>query len=274
MKRTLVVLALLLLAGCGQKEDHAWLGYAEGDNAFVAAPQAGWIGRMTVNRGDWVHRGQLLFTLDSQAQTATRDQAVAAIANARGQLVEAQATLALNEKELARQAGLMRANAGTKQNYDIAKANRETAAARVRQIEAEIAQNEATLSGAAYQLSQRDVVSLTDGRVQDVYFRTGEYAAAMTPVVSVLPPENVYVRFFVPENEFSRVRLGQRVAISCDGCAKGMTARVAFIAQQEEFTPPVVFSVDSRQKLVFKIEARVPGGLKLNPGQPVDVRPL
>ena len=96
----------------------------------------------------------------------------------------------------------------------------------------------------------------------------------MTPVVSILPPENIYVRFFVPETQFAQLRLGQRVAISCDGCRPGLTARVAFIAQQQEFTPPVIFSNGSREKLVFKVEARVPGGLKLNPGQPVQVRPL
>ena len=96
----------------------------------------------------------------------------------------------------------------------------------------------------------------------------------MTPVVSILPPGNVYVRFFVPETEFSKVRLGQKVTVHCDGCTKDITATVSFIAAQEEFTPPVIFSIGSREKLVFKIEARAPGGLKLNPGQPVDVRPL
>jgi HlyD family secretion protein len=96
----------------------------------------------------------------------------------------------------------------------------------------------------------------------------------MTPVVSILPPKNIYVRFFVPETEFAHVKLGQRVSIGCDGCAAGITATVTFIAQQEEFTPPVIFSIGSREKLVFKLEARAPGGLKLNPGQPVQVRPL
>ncbi len=152
---------------------------------------------------------------------------------------------------------------------------RSLAAAQIGQIDAQIAQARAGLTGAAcYQLSERDVVSRTHGRVEDVFFRTGEYAPAMTPVVSVLPPANIYVRFFVPEGEFAHVKLGQRVAISCDGCAQNITATVTFIAQQQEFTPPVIFSIGSREKLVFKVEARAPGGLRLNPGQPVEVRPL
>jgi HlyD family secretion protein len=273
MKRMLIVLCLML-AGCGEKQNDAWLGYAEGDNAFIAAPQAGWLARVTVKRGDAVKTGDLLFTLDDTAQASLRDQANAAIALAAAQRVAAQANLALTQKELARQANLLAEKAGTKQAYDVAKASYDTAAAQGSQIDAQAAQARAGLSNAAYQLSERDVVSRTTGRVEDVFFRTGEYAPAMTPVVSILPPENVYVRFFVPESQFAHLRLGQRVAISCDGCTPGLTATITFIAQQQEFTPPVIFSIGSREKLVFKVEARAPGGLRLNPGQPVDVRPL
>jgi HlyD family secretion protein len=273
MKRVLLALCLLL-AGCGQKEDTAWLGYVEGESAFIAAPQAGWVARVAVRRGDWVKRGDLLFALDDTNQAAARDQATAAIGVAQGQLVAAKANLVLTQKELVRQANLLAEKAGTKQAYDVAKAGYDSAAAQVSQIEAQIAQARASLTGAAYQLSERDVIARTTGRVEDVFFRAGEYAPAMTPVVSVLPPENIYVRFFVPESELSRVKLGRRVAIGCDGCPQKIAATVTFIASQEEFTPPVIFSIGSREKLVFKIEARAPGGLKLNPGQPVDVRPL
>jgi len=275
MKRAIVFAGLLLLASCGRDDGpHPWLGYVEGEDAFIAAPQAGWVARLAVKRGDAVKAGDLLFTLDDTNQASARDQANAAIAVAQGQLAAAKANLVLTQKELARQAALLAAQAGTKQAYDVAKAAYDSAAAQVAQIEAQIAQARASLTGAAYQLSERDVIARTTGRVEDVYFRTGEYAPAMTPVVSVLPPENIYVRFFVPEGEFAHVRLGQRVAISCDGCAQNIVAMITFIAQQEEFTPPVIFSIGSREKLVFKLEARAPGGLRLNPGQPVDVRPL
>jgi len=267
------MLVVLVAAACGKESDSAWLGYAEGDNAFVAAPQAGWVARMAVQRGDAVKPGQLLFTLDDTSQASARDQALAAIALADGQMSEAQASLELARKQLERQSGLLRAGAGTKQNYDVAKANYDQAVARVAQIGAQAAQARAALANARYQLSERDVIARTPGRVEDVFFRAGEYAPSMTPVISILPPENVYVRFFVPETQFAQVKLGQKVAISCDGCAPGITATISFIAQREEFTPPVIFSIGSREKLVFKIEARAPGGLKLNPGQPVQVRP-
>ncbi|MEI9990350.1 MAG: efflux RND transporter periplasmic adaptor subunit [Rhizomicrobium sp.] len=275
MKHALMLAVLLLLAGCGGDDDKpAWLGYVEGEDAFIAAPQAGWVARVAVRRGDAVRTGDLLFTLDDTNQASARDQANAAIAVAQGQLAAAKANLVLAQKQLVRQANLLAEQAGTKQAYDVAKATYDSAGAQVAQIEAQIAQARASLAGAAYQLSERDVIARTTGRVEDVYFRAGEYAPAMTPVVSVLPPQNVFVRFFVPEGQLAHVKLGQRVAISCDGCARSIAATITFIAQQEEFTPPVIFSVGSREKLVFKLEARVPGGIRLNPGQPVDVRPL
>jgi HlyD family secretion protein len=274
MKTRLFGLALIvLLAGCSKSDDSAWLGYAEGDYAFVSAPLAGWVTSVKVQRGDWVKNGDLLFTLDDPSQVAARDSALAAIAQAQGQMAQAEANLDLAKKQLVRQEGLLRANATSKQAYDLAKSSRDSAAAQVSQIAAAENQARAALANAHYQLSQREVVSRTMGRVQDVYFRQGEYAPAMTPVVSMLPPRNVYVRFFVPENQFSKIRLGDKVKIGCDGC-DGIVATISFIAAQEEFTPPVIFSIGSREKLVFKVEARAPGGLKLNPGQPVDVRPL
>ncbi|HWA92427.1 MAG TPA: efflux RND transporter periplasmic adaptor subunit [Rhizomicrobium sp.] len=269
-----LILALLLLAGCSKEEDKAWLGYAEGDTAFVAAPQAGWVANLKVERGDDVKDGQLLFTLDDTSQAAARDQAKAQIAQAQGQMGQAKASLELARKEYLRQQALLKAGAGTKQALDQAKSAFDTAAALVAQIEGTEAQAQATLANAAYQLSERDIVSRTNGRVQDVFFRPGEYAPAMTPVISILPPGNVYVRFFVPETEFARVKLGQTVRVSCDGCRAGITATVSFIAAREEFTPPVIFSVGNREKLVFKVEARAKGGLDLHPGQPVDVYPL
>lgn len=274
MKHALLAVFFLLLAGCGRGDDSAWLGYAVGDTAFVAAPQAGWVARLAVQRGDMVKEGQLLFALDDVSQTSARDEAIATLAQMAGQMREAEANLDLTHRELIRQSGLLRAAAGTKQAYDIAKSNYDQAVARIAQINAQEAQARATLANARYQLSERDVVARTSGRIEDVFFRAGEYAPAMTPVVSILPPKNIFVRFFVPETQFAHVKLGQRVAIRCDGCAATLTATVTFIAQQEEFTPPVIFSNGSREKLVFKIEARAPGGLRLNPGQPVQVRPF
>ena len=272
--KKLSVLLLLLLTACGKKEDDAWLGYGEGDNAFISAPEPGWVTSMKVQRGQIVHRGDLLFGLDNTHEQAGRDQAVAALVQAKASLSQEQSNLVYSRTELRRQNGLAHDSAGTPTQLDQALTNYQQSGARISQLQAQIAQMEASLASADYTLSQRAVVAQTDGPVQDIYFREGEYVPASTPVLSLLPPANVYVRFFVPESQLSRVHLGQKVRISCDGCGAPVEASISFIAQQEEFTPPVIFSADDREKLVFKLEARAPGGLKINPGQPVDVRPL
>lgn len=261
------------LSGCSQPQDAAWLGYAEADYVYVAAPAAGWVTSLSVERGAEVKRGQSLFALDADSQTAGRDEASAAIRQADEQIRAARATLTLAQKELVRQKALLHTSSTSRQMYDQALSARDTATATLQQLEALKNQHRATLAAAAYQLSQREITSQTSGRVEEIYFRPGEYAPSATPIISLLPPDHVYVRFFVPEKQLATLHMGQKVRISCDGCTP-VVATVSFIANTYEYAPPVVFSVQSRDKLVFKAEARTPGGIHLHPGQPVDVRPL
>jgi HlyD family secretion protein len=227
---------------------------------------------MNVRRGTMVHKGDVLFVLDDTQQQASRDQAAAMLPQIQAQIAQAQATLILNRKTLDRQIGLAHAHAGVPTALDQSQAAYTTSQGIIAQLQAQQSQAQAVLSGAQYSLSQRAIVAYVDGAVQDIYFRQGEYAPASTPVISVLPPRNIYARFFVPETEFSKIHLGDAVRITCDGC-KPIAAKVSFIAQQQEFTPPVIFSVGNREKLVFKLEARADGGLPLHPGQPIEVTP-
>lgn len=273
MKRIALIAALLFVAGCGRQQDDAWLGYGEGDYAFVSAPQAGWMTSLAIERGQTVRNGDLLFTLDTTEQQASRDQAEDALAQAKASLAQEEANFKYMQTELARETRLIEAHAGTQEALDQAENNARQSSARIAQLQSQIGQMEASLSGAAYNLSQRRIVALTGGPVQDIYFRPGEYVPSATPVVSILPQANIYVRFFVPETQLANVHLGQKVKITCDGC-RPMQATITFIASQEEYTPPVIFSVGNREKLVFKVEARAKGGIPIHPGQPVDVRPL
>jgi HlyD family secretion protein len=129
---------------------------------------------------------------------------------------------------------------------------------------------------AEWRLSQRRVVAPASGRIADVLARPGETMTAGAPVVSLLPPENIFVRFFVPEAVVATMHLGDPVALACDGCAVGLTARISFISPQAEYTPPLIYSEANKSKLVFLLEARPrpEDAAQLNPGQPIVVRPV
>jgi len=303
MKRTLAALTLAtMLASCEEPANTHWLGYVEGELALIGPPQAGWITSINVARGAKVKPGDSLFTLDATRELAARDnanamitaakqqadQASAQIAQARAQQTQIEADIARNEKELARQQELVRIGGSPRRDletaqaaYDSTRAQRtqtiaqqSQADAARRQAESQARQAEASLATAEYNLSERAVHALIDGQVQDIYFRQGEYANAGTPVVAVLPPANVLVRFFVPEPEVAKLVLGSQVHIGCDGCAADLVGTITFIAAQSEFTPPVIYSVGNRERLVFKAEARVTAGLPIRPGLPVEVWPI
>jgi HlyD family secretion protein len=131
---------------------------------------------------------------------------------------------------------------------------------------------EASLAEAEWRLAQRRIAARVPGTVEDTMRRTGEFVPAGSPVVSLLPPQNIIVRFFVPETAISQLRLGQAVTVACDGCPQDAKGEVSFIASDAEFTPPVIYSVENRDKLVFLVEARSSGLSALRPGLPVDVR--
>jgi HlyD family secretion protein len=216
------------------------------------------------------------------------EQAMAQLAQAKAEQAQIEADIDRTAKELGRQQDLVRIGASPRRDLETAQAAYNSAVARRsqaqalqeqavaarRQADAQAKQAAATLDTAAFNLSQRAVTSLVSGRVENVFFREGEYAGNSAPVVSILPPNNVFVRFFVPQAEVANLMLGSEVHIGCDGCPAYLTATISFIASDVEFTPPVIYSVGNRERLVFKAEARAPMGLPLRPGLPVEVWPV
>ena len=128
------------------------------------------------------------------------------------------------------------------------------------------------LAGAAARLSDVAPTAPGDARGVEVFFQQGEWAPANQPILSLLPDARIKLRFFVPQASLAAYRVGAVVRFSCDGCARGLTATIAYISPRPEFTPPVIYSREARDRLVYLVEARP--SARLNPGQPVDVEPL
>jgi HlyD family secretion protein len=233
---------VLLLAACN-KSDNSYQGWIEGDLIFVAPDEVGRVQTLSAREGDTVKTGELLFTVDDDLQQADLAQVKASLTNA--------------QQTFDRASELEKNGAGTQKDLDAAVAVLRDAQAR--------------LNSSQTRLARRSVFSPVDGTVQQVYFRPGEMVPATRPLLALLPPGNVKVRFFAPETMLPNIAYGDAVRIGCDGCASDLTARVSFIARQSEFTPPVIYSLAERAKLVFLIEAlpEKPGALRV--GQPVDV---
>jgi HlyD family secretion protein len=138
---------------------------------------------------------------------------------------------------------------------------------------AQVAAARAALEQAQWKLDQKSIAATREGRVHDTLYREGEWVAAGNPVVRLLPPGNVKVRFFVPEALVGAISAGRAASVRCDGCAADVPVTVTYVANDAEFTPPVIYSNETRAKLVFMVEARpAPADAsKLRPGQPVSV---
>jgi HlyD family secretion protein len=235
--------AALLLGGCDNNKEPVFQGWIEADMIFVGPDEAGRIETLSVREGDMVELRAPLFTLDADLQRADVAMQEASVKNVQ---------LAYD-----RAVRLIKTQAGTQKALDDAEAALRTAQAR--------------LNSAQTRLTRRKVFSPVAGPVQQIYFRVGEMVPAGKAVVAILPPGNLKVRFFVNEAMLPKLSLGEPVKIRCDGCGDDIAARITFIARTSEFTPPVIYSLEERSKLVFLIEARTDTPEKLRVGQPVSV---
>ena len=289
---------------------HVLTGYVEGEALYLAAPVSGAVAQVYFQRGDRVKAGDRLFVVDPKQVAAQREQAQAEVGAAQAQAQDARKglrpiELAVYDANIAAaQARAQDAAADMRRvqplvrkgiyaparlddvraalqtaNAQLAAARRQrdaaTLGAREGQVQAadsRVTQAQAGLSAADARLSDLAPVAPSDARVEDVFFQKGEWSVANQPVLSLLPDDRIKLRFFVPEQSLSAYRIGSVVRFACDGCAKGLSAKIIFVIPRPEFTPPIIYSREARDRLVYMVEARP--SARLNPGQPVDVAPL
>ncbi|MDB5839150.1 MAG: HlyD family efflux transporter periplasmic adaptor subunit [Herminiimonas sp.] len=308
----LACLILITAAGCADAPAGYFPGYVEAEYVRLASPIGGTLGKLYLQRGDRVARDAPAFVLEQEneraalAEASSRLQRAQAqlenllkgkrpdeVASIQAQLAQADAARRLSEAELSRQRQLAAARFIAPARIDEARAAVERDQARLDEMRAqlriaqlgaradEIAAAEQDVAGAQAQLAQANWTLEqksrrvpVDADVADVLFREGEWVPAGAPVVSLLPPQNIKARFFVPETALGSLRLGQEVALQCDGCGSPIAARISFIAQEAEYTSPLIYSKENRANLVFMIEARPASdqARRLHPGQPLEIR--
>ena len=242
--RILAALTLAaVLAGCNEQRDPGYQGWVEADMIFVSPDEYGRVTKLDVREGDEVKAGQPLYSVDDDLQKADLNQNMATLANA--------------QQSYDRAASLSKTGSGTQANLDAA-----VSALRVAEAHVKTSQT---------RLARRGGFAPVDGTVQQIYFREGETVPPQRPVLSIMPPGNMKVRFYVPESDLPKLAIGDEVRVTCDNCSTDLTARIYFISTMAEYTPPVIYSLDERNKLVYLIQARPSRPDSLRVGQPISV---
>ncbi len=303
--------AALASGGCSRDPRDTYQGYVEGEFVYLASSQSGQLTQLAVARGQTVAADVPVFALESQNEADAVAQARQQLQAARAQqadlltgkrraeinvieaqLAQARADATRAETQLRRDEEQYQAGGIPKSQLDDSRAAALSAAAHVRELEgqlevarlpgreaqiraqaAQVRAAEAALAQAQWRLDQKSVRAPHAGLVFDTMYRSGEWVPAGSPVVRMLPPENVKVRFFVPETVVGALAPGHPVHIHCDGCGADVPAVLSFVSDQAEYTPPVIYSNETRAKLVFLVEARpqAADAPRLHPGQPVEV---
>ena len=307
-------LLVLILSGCGRGGTGYFPGYMEGEFLYISAQFTGKLEKLSVDRGQNVKAGDLLFSLEKTEEIEQQKQAEAKLKQVKSQLedlkkslrpeeiraVEAQlaragAACELSAVVLERSTKLVKAEAVAKSSYDLAfythkmnlqaleeaRQNLATAklASRADAIAAAEAQTiaiTAELKAAEWKTSQKDRFAPEAAFVFDTMYNEGEIVEANRPVLSLLPPNKVKARFFVPETVVNTIKIGQGVQIFFTGIKNPVEGKINFISSNAEYTPPVIYSTDYRKKLVFLVEAFIEPEIakSLHPGQPIDVKLL
>jgi HlyD family secretion protein len=301
----------LATTGCSSRPSDTYQGYVEGRYVYVASPQSGRLDHLSVERGETISVGHPLFDLDDEPEAAQERQAQQLLRTSQSRFSDLRTGKRPPEVDVTR-AQLTQALAQQKQSIEIlqsyqaqfraggiprtdlidAQASVESNTAKVQEIRADlavdalparnqqmkaqaeqVAADRASLAAAAWRLQQKQISSPRQGLVFDTLYREGEWVASGSPIVELLPPENLEVRFFVPETVVGKLKAGQPILVHCDGCSADVPAAITFISPQCEYTPPVIYSNESRSKLVFMVIAAASpkNAIALHPGQPVEV---
>lgn len=307
-KRCLFALPLLLSA-CGGEGTSRFQGYVEVELVRLAPSQSGRLQELLVQRGDAVQVDQALARLEAtpenaalQQSQAQRQQAEATardlasgkrpeeIAVIRAQLAQAESNRQLAERQLKRLREVHDKGYVSQDTLDAQQTALQASTAHVAELRAtlksaELAARTPERQAAAaniaatranenlnrWKLDEKILHAPENGRIEQIYFRPGEWVNTGQPVIDIYAPTHLKIRFFVPEAALPRFQLGQPVRIHCDGCAQEIPATIRFISAQSEFTPPVIYSREQRQKLVYMVEATPAHPDLLRAGQPVDI---
>ncbi len=308
--KTVILLTIIaVITGCGNQDQHHYQGYVESRNIYLSAPYSGALLKACVHAGQHVNKGELLFQLDPNPQSLEVKQTAAELKQAEqvyvdlkqpkrpaeiaaieAQVGQASSQVALAAMRVKRNQTLYDKRVVAKDTLDasaqqyqemlylkaqfeanLALANEGSRPDQIKAQEANIALITSKMNQARWQLAQKRLYAPADGVIFETYFREGELVGVQQPLAALLTPDNIRIDFFVPVEALANMRVGQQIMFDCDGCTKNNQAAIYYISPEAEYVPPLVYSRDNRDKLVFRIKANIHDSVKFKPGQPVVV---
>lgn len=311
IKSPLLPLIIILFSLTACSRENSYQGYIEGEFINLSTTYSGKLERLAVSRGNLVKKGQLLYIQDLEPQASDLLQAKAQLQQEENRLLDllngqrrtvldaiiaqkeqAEAKLQFSIKTLNRYRQLYKQGVIDKASVDQAQSDYDNNLNQVNQYQSNLeeaklgarqnaiqaqeaavaAANAATIK-AAWELQQKTTVAPTEGIIFDTYYKVGEFVNTQQVVLALLSPYDVKVVFYIPEPKRSILSLGEVIYFSCDQCKTRMQATINYISPEAEYTPPVIYSRESREKLVYRVEAALAltEAKQLHPGQPIDV---
>nr|WP_321514327.1 HlyD family efflux transporter periplasmic adaptor subunit [uncultured Pseudodesulfovibrio sp.] len=304
-------LFLLFISACSDDPANVFQGYVEGEYVLVSSPIGGTLDSLSISRGDIVSKNAPLYTLERDFEKAAVDEAThglqraqdnlanlekgqrpSEIASIQAQLRQAKASVDLARIEYQRRVKLIAEKTISQEELDRSKSDYDQKKQQVKQFSAdlttarlgarsdeirgamaEVLQAQAKLTQAQWNFDQKACSAPSSAFVFDTLYRVGEWIPPGQPAVSLLPPENIEVRFYIPQTLVGKIQQGQHAIVTYDGATKPINVTITYVSPEAEFTPPVIYSSQSRAKLVFMLKASPSqeDAAQLHPGQPVDV---
>lgn len=273
MRKLGLLCCIFLLCSCGE-DDSLYNGYIDADMTYLSSNYAGRLVHLFVVRGQAVQKNQPLFKLEQTSEKFGVDISEFTQNNLLSQRKEILDQIRYNEINYRRTLQIRKQDAASQNDLDVATKDLDVLKNQLAALDFQIKSSQVDTADKQWQVARKENYATDSGIIFDTYFTQGEYAQAGQPVVSLITPQNIKVIFFVPEKDLSKIQLNHKIKLLTNGNALLGTGTIRYISNTAQYTPPIIFSREDRQSLIFRVEAGLdkPDLNQVHLGQPVSLR--
>ncbi len=270
MRKLVMVLIAFLLYACKENEPH-YNGYIDADLTYLSSNYAGRLTDLLVSRGEPVQKDQLLFKLEQTNEKFAVEMSQLNKNNLLSQKKEIIDQIHYYEINYRRTLQMRQQHAASQNDLDVAKRDLDVSRSQLKAIDFQIESSQVDTADKNWKIARKENYANDNGIIFDTYFTKDEYVQTGQPVLSLITKHNIKVIFYVPEKALSNILLNSKIKISTDNNPTFATGTIRYISNIAQYTPPIIYSREERQELVFRIEAKIdtPNLNQIHLGQPV-----